>query len=92
MTRAYALTLFLALAVPLQALAADRGVSAEALQIAKDLTGKGYLLEAGSDCDTPQNACADCPVTSSCHIPMRYWSLTEKGRRAIRAEVSTGQQ
>ena len=74
-------------------IARSLGISADmSLQIAKDLTGKGYLLEAGSDCDTPQNACADCPVTSSCHIPMRYWSLTEKGRRAIRAEVSTGQQ
>ena len=54
-----------------------------ALQIAQDLTGKGYLSEAGSDCETPQNACADCPVTSACHIPTRYWSLTDKGRHAL---------
>ena len=53
------------------------------LQIAMDLTARGYLWEAGADCDTPHNACADCPVTSACHIPTRYWSLTEKGRHAL---------
>ena len=53
------------------------------LQIALDLTARGYLWESGSDCDTPKNACADCPVTSACHIPTRYWSLTDKGRHAL---------
>ena len=54
-----------------------------AQQIALDLTARGYLWEAGADCDTPRNACGDCPVTSACHIPTRYWSLTEKGRHAL---------
>jgi hypothetical protein len=53
------------------------------LQMAQDLTGKGYLQEAGTDCDTPQNACSDCPVTSSCHTLIRHWFLTEKGKRAL---------
>ena len=60
------------------------GISADmAQQIAQDLSARGYLRDSGSDCDTPQNACGDCPVTSSCHIPTRYWSLTERGRHAL---------
>ena len=68
----------------LQDIARSLGVStAMVLQIAQDLTVKGYLQEIGSDCDTPQNACGDCPVTSTCHVVTRHWFLTDKGRRAL---------
>ena len=68
----------------LQDLARSLGISsAMVLQIAQDLTVKGYLQEIGSDCDTPQNTCTDCPVTSSCHVATRHWFLTDKGRRAL---------
>jgi len=42
------------------------------LQIAKDLTNKGYLQEIGSDCNTPQEGCPDCPVHSTCQGPVRH--------------------
>jgi hypothetical protein len=53
------------------------------LQIAKDLTHKGYLQEIGSDCNEPQPGCPDCPVNSSCQTLTRHWFLTEKGRAAV---------
>jgi DNA-binding Lrp family transcriptional regulator len=60
------------------------GISAEmVLQIAKDLTNKGYLQEIGADCNEPQNGCSDCPVGGSCQVPVRHWFLTEKGRNAV---------
>jgi len=56
---------------------------AMALQIAKDLTTKGYLLEGSSDCNTAQGGCPDCPISGSCHALARSWLLTEKGQRAV---------
>lgn len=53
------------------------------LQIAEDLTNRGYLQEIGGDCDVPQNACSDCPASSACQRIIRHWFLTEKGRTAI---------
>ena len=53
------------------------------IQIAKDLTNKGYLQEIGADCNDPQKGCSDCPVGSSCQVPVRHWFLTEKGRNAV---------
>ena len=54
-----------------------------ALQMADDLTRKGYLQEMGVDCDTPQAGCSDCPVGSNCQVLTRHWFLTEKGKAAI---------
>jgi DNA-binding Lrp family transcriptional regulator len=53
------------------------------LQMAKQLTEKGYLQEIGSDCDEPQPGCSDCAVNSACQVIVRHWFLTEKGRSAI---------
>ena len=53
------------------------------LQIAKELTNKGYLQEIGADCNEPPKGCSDCPVNASCQTPVRHWFLTEKGRAAV---------
>lgn len=53
------------------------------LQIAKELTNKGYLQEIGADCNVPQNACSDCPASSACQAIIRHWFLTEKGQAAV---------
>jgi hypothetical protein len=53
------------------------------LQIANDLTEKGYLQEIGADCNDPQQGCSDCAVNSSCQVPVRHWFLTEKGRNTV---------
>jgi DNA-binding Lrp family transcriptional regulator len=53
------------------------------LQIAKELTGRGYLQEIGADCNESQPGCSDCAVNSSCQVPVRHWFLTEKGRSAV---------
>ncbi len=55
------------------------------LQMAQDLTLKGYLQEIGSDCAEPQPGCSDCAVNSSCQAIVRHWFLTEKGRSAVMA-------
>jgi hypothetical protein len=54
-----------------------------ALQMADDLSRKGYLQEMGVDCGTPQSGCSDCPAGSNCQVMTRHWFLTEKGRAAI---------
>jgi DNA-binding Lrp family transcriptional regulator len=59
------------------------------LQMAQDLTRKGYLQELGSDCDEPQPGCSDCAVSSSCQVIVRHWFLTEKGRLAVSPHTST---
>ena len=38
------------------------------LQIAKELTNKGYLQEIGADCDGPQKTCPECPVNDTCQV------------------------
>lgn len=57
--------------------------TAMALQMAEDLTRKGYLQEQGAECSTPQSACSECPTGSNCHALARIWFLTEKGQAAI---------
>jgi DNA-binding Lrp family transcriptional regulator len=59
------------------------------LQMAKQLTDRGYLQEIGSDCGEPQPGCSDCAVTSSCQVAVRHWFLTEKGRSAVTGSSST---
>jgi hypothetical protein len=53
------------------------------LQMAKELTDRGYLKEIGSDCGQPQDGCPDCSVSSTCQIVVRHWFLTEKGRAVV---------
>jgi DNA-binding Lrp family transcriptional regulator len=68
----------------LQEVARTLGVSlAMVLQMAKELTDKGYLQEIGADCEEPQTGCADCPVSSGCHAVVRHWFMTEKGKAAV---------
>lgn len=52
------------------------------LQIAQDLTNKGYLEEIKADCSEPQVGCSDCPAHSGCQVVTRSWMLTEKGKSA----------
>ena len=53
------------------------------LQMAKDLTIKGYLQEIGSDCNLQHESCPDCPVNTRCQPAGRHWFLTEKGRTVV---------
>jgi DNA-binding MarR family transcriptional regulator len=54
------------------------------LQMAKQLTEKGYLQEIGSDCDAAASwLFLTAPFNSACQIIVRHWFLTEKGRSAI---------
>ena len=50
------------------------------LQMALELTNKGYLQEIGADCQEPQKGCPECPATGTCQGAARHWFLTEKGR------------
>ncbi|HMD89188.1 MAG TPA: hypothetical protein VKF38_08495 [Anaerolineaceae bacterium] len=59
------------------------------LQIAIDLTNKGYLEEIGADCNEPQKGCSDCPVSNDCQAIVRHWFLTEKGRNAVSTTSTT---
>jgi hypothetical protein len=58
------------------------------LQMANDLTKRGYLQEIGSDCEQPQAGCPDCSVRSNCQIIVKHWFLTEKGRVAVSNAVT----
>lgn len=53
------------------------------LQIAQELTNKGYLKEIGTNCNVQQNGCSDCPANSGCQVIMKHWFLTEKGKTAV---------
>jgi hypothetical protein len=59
-----------------------------ALQIADDLTSKGYLQEFGRDCDDPKYTCSDCPVNTCCQVIARHWFLTDKGINALSGKVT----
>jgi hypothetical protein len=59
-----------------------------ALQIAKDLTSKGYLQETHVDCDMHQVACSDCPASKGCQVIVRHWFLTEKGKTAVSSKMA----
>jgi len=52
-----------------------------ALQIASELTRKGYLQEIGVDCQEGQAGCEDCPEINDCHTTLKSWFLTEKGKK-----------
>ena len=59
-----------------------------ALQIAKDLTSKGYLQEIRANCDVHQEACSGCPVSKGCQVIVRHWFLTEKGKTAVSSKMA----
>lgn len=53
------------------------------LQMAQELTNKGYLQEIGTNCDEPQKGCPDCPVNSTCQGFVKHWFLTKKGKTVV---------
>ena len=53
------------------------------LEMAKELTHRGYLQEMGSDCDQPHPGCPDCAINQNCQVIFRHWVLTEKGRSVL---------
>jgi FeoC like transcriptional regulator len=53
------------------------------LQMAIELTKKGFLQEIGADCEAPQKGCPDCPVNNNCQVIVKHWFLTEKGRAVV---------
>ena len=53
------------------------------LQMANELTKKGYLQEIGADSCQPQRGCPDCAVSSTCQVITRHWFLTDKGREVV---------
>jgi hypothetical protein len=68
----------------LQEIARRLGISlGMVLQMAKELTAKGYLQELGSDCAEPQQGCSDCAANHGCQVAVRHWFLTDKGRAAV---------
>jgi DNA-binding Lrp family transcriptional regulator len=68
----------------LQDMARRLGISLEmVLQIARELTGKGYLQEIGSDCEEHHQGCSDCAANRACQVSVRHWFLTDKGKSAV---------
>lgn len=59
------------------------------LQMANELTDKGYLQEIGADCEAPQQGCPDCPANNTCQVIVKHWFLTEKGRAAVASLAMT---
>ena len=59
------------------------GVSpAIVVEIAHELTQRGYLSEYNEACRAQDTNCLSCGVSTACTIMGRTWSLTEKGKRA----------
>jgi hypothetical protein len=54
------------------------------LQIARELTTRGYLTGSIDECHTPDQVCTGCPIGSSCHTQMNAWVLSEKGQKVVR--------
>jgi hypothetical protein len=52
-------------------------------QIINEMTAKGYLMEIETCCKQDQPSCENCPANMSCHVILRHWILTEKGRAVI---------
>jgi hypothetical protein len=53
------------------------------LQIARDLTVRGYLKGAADECSTASHACTGCAMGGACHSSFSTWSLTEKGEKWV---------
>jgi DNA-binding Lrp family transcriptional regulator len=68
----------------LQEIASRMDISPDmVLQMANELTKKGYLQEIGANCEETQKGCPDCPVNHTCQVIGKHWFLTEKGRAAV---------
>jgi DNA-binding Lrp family transcriptional regulator len=55
------------------------------VEIAKELTRRGYLSEYSADCHAAKASCNGCDVSAACQIMGRTWSLTDKGKNYLRA-------
>jgi hypothetical protein len=55
------------------------------LQMAKELTQKGYLQNAIENCVSTESGCQGCALGGSCHINVHSWLLTEKGEKAVQS-------
>ena len=53
------------------------------VEIARQLTRRGYLSEYHEECHTQNTNCLGCSVSSACQVMGRTWSLTNKGEKAI---------
>ena len=53
------------------------------LQMAKDLTKRGYLQEIDANCCPPESGCSDCAARTSCQVIGAHWFLTEKGKKVL---------
>ena len=53
------------------------------VEIARELTKRGYLSEYNEACHALDTNCLSCGVSSACQIMGRTWSLTEKGQKAV---------
>ena len=53
------------------------------LQIARELTARGYLKGGMDNCSTETQVCTGCPAGSACQTSFSIWTLTEKGERMV---------
>jgi hypothetical protein len=53
------------------------------VEIARELTRRGYLSEYNEACHAQDTNCLSCSTSAACQILGRTWSLTEKGQRAV---------
>jgi hypothetical protein len=53
------------------------------LQIARELTIKGYLKGPADNCETEGHACKGCAMGSACNTMVSMWTLTEKGEKNV---------
>ena len=68
-------------------IAQKMGVSpAMVLEIARELTQRGYLSEFSADCFDQEANCRGCSASTACQIMGRTWSLTEKGEKVTLAK------
>jgi hypothetical protein len=54
------------------------------LQMARDLSRRGYLNEFDADCFAQESTCPSCSVGAACQLMGRTWSLTEKGKKVLK--------
>ena len=52
------------------------------LQIARELTTRGYLQGSLDECDALELGCSGCPIGGSCKSQFNSWILTDKGKKA----------
>lgn len=66
-------------------IAHQMGISpAMVVDMAHELTRRGYLSEYNAECHTNDSSCNACTVSTACQIMGRTWSLTDKGQHYLR--------